>query len=39
MTFCLSLPQLVGSIFQDMGILGIGQGSGEFGRLFGTVAN
>lgn len=29
----LSLPGLVDSIFQGMGVLGIGQGSGEFGRL------
>jgi hypothetical protein len=38
-TFCLSLPQLVGSIFQGVGIIGIGQGSGEFGVLSGTFAN
>lgn len=29
----LSLPGLVGSIFQVMGVLGIGEGSGGFGRL------
>lgn len=29
----LSLAGLVDSIVQGMGVLGIGQGSGEFGRL------